>query len=118
MKQLSIRLPDDEFTFIKTFASAHKLTLQNFVMSAIQAKVAEMSAKNKISEESNIHQPLSKDEKIMLNEAKVFYSARSHLKAENVILLSDFMEQIKSGCGAEKMAEMMGYTKEDWESMK
>ncbi len=28
MKQLSIRLPDDEFTFIKTFASAHKLTLQ------------------------------------------------------------------------------------------
>ena len=112
IKQLNIRIEEEDFTFIKTFAAANKLTLQTFILSAIKSKIAEMSSTEKITVEHTAL-PLAQDEKEALSAAK----SRDHLKAENVTVPADFITQVKSGRSAESIAKMLGYTKQDWDSM-
>ena len=116
IKQLNIRIEEEDFTFIKTFAAANKLTLQTFILSAIKSKIAEMSSTEKITVEHTAL-PLAQDEKEALSAAISFFASRDHLKAENVTVPADFITQVKSGRSAESIAKMLGYTKQDWDSM-
>ena len=115
VKQLNIRIDEDEFTFVKTFASANKLSLQSFILSAIRSKIDELSQKN-IETTDFINADLTPQEQAEFAEVEGFFNERPHLAKAK--LPEDFLAQVKAGCGAEKMAEMLGYTKDDWNAMK